>query len=762
VPTLPANNLSYWQLAKAHKFLILAFVLLGLVAGIVRVIVTTPMYSAVTTVEMVGFNQRFLGMNQVDPQIDSGAANVQTQIRILTSRSLLSRVSERLNLEMTPVPSTASAPPADPANETLEAKVFRNIASIREKIPFFQKDPLNQSRAALRDAFRKLSVKSVPLTRLIEISTQSPSPEVAANFVNTLAAEHVTQSLAARSGTTQKNSQWMESQLEETKGRLQDAGEKLRDFVQKSGMDFFPEQTTLADSKMRALQGDVAAVQADRINKQSRWELAQKTPLDSLPDVMNDGTLQVLKRQTETLRRQMAELTATLTPEHYKVKRLQAQLTETEETLEKEKAGLLKRVESDYEESLRREKLLLGAYNAQTHSVAAQSDKSAQYAMLKRDVDTQQQLYNTLLLETNEAALIALAPSSSIRVVDPAAPPSIPTDPKPFRDVPAGALIGAALGYAIVWWREKLRSKRFAVLFESPGHTRTILGVPELGVIPSAPFDQSKKKLLLGASGRALRMAAEASRLDFFSENSESIDGLSASSELRQSERSSLLSESFRQTLVSLLHTKPDGHNPVYVITSAGPGEGKTTLCANLARSMAEVGQRVLLVDADLRRPHVHSIFGSKDHEGLSEILASSTPTRDLDLRSYIQATQVEGLSVMTHGLLQSETPGRLFFSPRVGELVALLEPQFDCILLDTAPALPFPDARLWGRHSNGVVLIVRSGVTTREGAAKTCERFLNDGIPVLGTILNDWRPRDGSKLAEYYYAYGSPPPKKV
>jgi succinoglycan biosynthesis transport protein ExoP len=169
----------------------------------------------------------------------------------------------------------------------------------------------------------------------------------------------------------------------------------------------------------------------------------------------------------------------------------------------------------------------------------------------------------------------------------------------------------------------------------------------------------------------------------------------------------------------------------------------------------------VLLVDADLRRPHVHSIFGSKDHEGLSEILTSSAPTRDLDLKTYIQATQVEGLSVMTHGITQSETPGRLFFSPRVGELVALLQPQFDCVLLDTAPTLPFPDARLWGRHSDGVVLIVRSGVTTREGAATACERFLNDGIPVLGTILNDWRPRDGSKLAEYYYAYGSAPPKK-
>jgi succinoglycan biosynthesis transport protein ExoP len=731
MPAPPVKGLSYGQLAWSHKFFLFGFILLGAIAGAINVTLTTPVYQATTTVELVGFNQSFMGMNQVDPQAGTDAtsasmSNMQTQIKILTSRTLISRVLDRLSLEMPPV---GSAP----------ATLF---SSIRNRVPWLQSEPLVQTREALSTAAATISARSVGATRLIEIQCQSTSPEVAASFVNTVASEHVAQTLAARSNVTQKTSQWMESQLEEAKARLQQAGEKLRDFVQKSGMDFFPEQNTLADSKMRTLQADVAGVQGDRIAKQARWELAKNTPIDSLPDVLNDATLMGLKTQLATSRREMAQLTATLTPEHYKVKRIQAQIDVTEQTFEKEKAALLKRLQSEYDESLRREKLLGGAYNAQTHTVSAQADKASQYAMLKRDVETEQQLYNMLLQQSSQAALIALAPSSSIRVVDPATPNSIPSSPKPTRDIPVSGLMGGALGFGLIWLREIGRRKKLSGLFDAPGHTQTILGVPELGVIPSTLTEQPKRRLpFSGVSARGSEPEAQ-------------LYGLGLSSIDRHSDRSSLLSESFRQTLVSLLRTKPKDHSPVYIITSPGPGEGKTTLSANLAVAMAEVGQRVLLVDADLRRPSLHSLFGSNDHAGLSDILADPTGISKLTLDDYLQLTPINNLRVMTHGLNQVETPALLFFSPRVGELVAQLRNRFDCILFDTAPALPFPDARLWGKHADGVVMVVRAGVTTRENASAACERFFNDGIPVAGTILNDWTPQVGSVHSYYHRSY--------
>ena len=726
-------KISYWKIGWRHKFLLSLCLVVGALLGTAYVILRIPEYSASSTVELVGFNQSFMNMSQVDPQAGTdittaSASNIQTQTKILTSRSMLSRVVERMSMEMTPISSTPTT----------------FFTKLRAHITLGQKEPLEQMKEAVSTAAYTASARGVGVTRLIELRCQSPSPEVSANFLNTLAAEHISQSLAMRSSTTQRTSQWMDSQLEEAKARLQAAGEKLRDFVRQSGMDFFPEQSTLADSKMKVLQADLAGIQADRIAKQARWEMAKNTPIDSLPDVLLDPNLQNLKSGIVVLRKEMAQLTATLTPEHYKVQKIQAQITELEQTLDKEKTGLLKRLDNDYQEALRREKLLSGAYNAQTHAVGAQADKASQWAMLKRDAEMAQQVYNNLLQQSNQAALIALVPASNIRVVDAAVVDNIPSNPVPVRDIPIAAFLMGSLGYGLLWLRETARRKRLTQVFESPGHTRTILGVPELGVIPSAAVDQ-RKKLRAPKRGNGIQTLGTAAG-----------NGQPTLEFATWQDKSSILAESFRQTLTSILRTKPKGHCPVYVITSGGPGEGKTTLSANLAIAMATIGQRVLLIDADLRRARLHSVFGLENCPGLSDLLTSTDSLEGADLNAYLCPTKVDNLRVMTHGLAEVDTPATLFFSPRVQELVTTLRGHFDFILLDTAPVLLFPDARLWGRHSDGVVLVVRAGATTREGALAACQRFAEDGVAVLGTILNDWSPREGSAGQYYYHSYGA------
>jgi succinoglycan biosynthesis transport protein ExoP len=734
-------------LASQHKLILAGFLLLGLMAGTAYVMVKTPQYHAATTVELVGFNPTFLGMSQVDPQAGTdsntaSASNIQTLTRILTSRNLLTRVMERMNLEMAPVTTAPTT-----FFGQLHAKFFNGLPG--------QGDPMVQSRKAIESAARSVFARGVVSTRLIEIQCQSTMPQVAADFINTLTQEHISQTLASRANATQKTSQWMESQLEESKSRLQQAGEKLRDFVQKSGMDFFPEQTTLADSKLRQLQGDVGGIQADRIAKQSRWELAKNTPLDMLPNVLNDKTLLDLKIRLADLRAQLAPLTVTLTPQNIRVQRIQSQIDETQQTLLREEAAVPKRLQTEYEEALRREKLLMGAYNSQTHSVSGQADKASQYSMLKRDVEIEQQLYNSLLQQSSQAALMALAPTSSIRVVDPAIPTQIPSTPNPERDIPEGTLLGGALGLGLLWLRESLRRKKFALLFDTPGHTKTLLGVPELGVIPSTQVEAPKR---LWSPARVLHRRSHVEPLGIADETANPTASALA---CWRSDKSSLLAESFRQTLVSILGTKPKDHSPVYVISSAGPGEGKTTLCTNLAAAMADIGHRVLLIDADLRRANLHNLFELEDRAGLSDILASTAPIEDVKWDDYIRTSENKSLHVMTHGLAEVDTPALLFFSPRTEKLISLLQKQFDCIFIDTAPSLPFPDARLLAKHADGVVLVVRAGITSREGAAACCQRFQDDGIPVIGSILNDWVPSERAKDGYYFYGYGSYGKKK-
>lgn len=732
-----AKGVSYGLVAWKHKFLILGGLILGLIVGVAADTFRTPLYSASSTVEIVGANSRFMGMSQLDPeasQSDLGAvAFVQTQVRVLTSRALIRRVLDRMNIELTPV---SSAP----------ATIFTRL---RNRLPFLRPEPLLQSRQAAAIAARTLSVHAVGATRMLEISCQSTSPSVAAAFVNTLTAEHVAQTVAARANATQHTSQWMDSQMEEARSRLQEASEKLRDFVQKSGMDFFPEQSTLADTKMRKLQADVASIQADRIAKQARWELAKSTPLDRLPDVMGDGTMQGIKSQIQMLRRDMAELMTTLTPEHLKVKRLQSQIDELSQALEKEESIFLKRTQSDYEAALHEEKLLQGAYNSQTYSVSGQADKASQYAMLRREVDTQQQLYNTLLQEADQAAVVALAPTTGLHVIDTAGASMIPASPSPTKDIPIASLAGGAFVYGLLLLRELGKRKKRMALFDMPGHTQALLGVPELGVIPNARAQQQARKRMLPAKSLSITEAGASSEPD--NDLSERLEPAGLNGALWNS---TLLSESFRQTLVSLLRARPKDHNPAYVLTSTGPGEGKTSVAANLARAMAEVGQRVILLDADLRKPRLHTLLGIEGKEGLADILVEPVPIASLNLDRYIQSTPINNLSVITHGSVSVSSPGVLFFSPRLGELIARLKTRFDCVLLDTAPALWLPDARLWGLYADGVVLVVRAGVTSREAASATCERFAQDGIPILGTILNDWAPDPKSPLGYYYGEY--------
>jgi len=737
-PAAPQRKIPYLGLAWKRKWWLLFFAVLGSLGGVAWVVVREPQYVSSGTLEVLGFNQSFMGLNQVDPQASetysASASNIQTQIRILTSRSMMGRVMERLSLETAPV---TAAPDS----------VFTKI---RARIPIGRKEPLEKSKEAMMIAAQTLSVRAVGTTRLVEMSCRSTSPEIAAAFLNTLAAEHISQSLAGRSSATQRTSQWMEAQLEEAKARLQQAGEKLQGFVRESGMDFFPEQSTLANSKLRQLQGDLSTIQADRIAKQSRWELAKSTPWENLPAVLNDATLMGIKGQIMTVRREMATLTTTLTPEHAKVQRLQAQLTELEQTLEKEKSGLLKRLESEYQEALRREKLLAGAYSAQTRSLGSQAERTGQYELLRRDVETAQQAYNNLLIQSGQAALVSMVPTSNLRVVDQAMVSSEPVSPEPWRDIPVGALLGMLLCYGIFLLVEMARNRRMMLRFDAPGHSAGVLGVPELGVIPSVEDETGSRRRLLGPLKRLGPAKSKGEIIDLKPEGEPTEEPAPI---LDWRSRSPYLAESFRNTLTSILRTKPKDHQPVYVMTSAGPGEGKTTITANLGVVMAESGLRVLLVDADLRCSRLHKLFGMGRLPGLSELLTDSG-SRELKISAFCHPTGIERLWLMPHGTGEVESPSVLFFSSRMKEILQEVQGQYDVVLVDTAPALQFADARLIGAYSDGVVLVVRANHTSRESAMVIRERLTADGIPVLGTILNDWAPEADSETNYYYGGY--------
>jgi succinoglycan biosynthesis transport protein ExoP len=224
------------------------------------------------------------------------------------------------------------------------------------------------------------------------------------------------------------------------------------------------------------------------------------------------------------------------------------------------------------------------------------------------------------------------------------------------------------------------------------------------------------------------------------------------------SQKPSMMADSFRGTLTSIIFSKHGGDRPrVLVLTSANPGEGKTTVVTNLAIALTENSRRILLIDADMRRPRIHELFDLKNHCGLSDLLKARTPLSRDPVDVMVQHTQVPGLYALTSGTVEAGA-SNLLYSPRLAELLLKMRGVFDTVLIDTPPMLHLPDARVLGKLSDAVVMVLRAGETTRDVAVAACQRFREDGTPLLGTILNGWNPAVNGygydyKHYEAYYA---------
>lgn len=714
----------YWAIVKRWKLLIAIGGVLGAIVAFVVLVLDRPVYQAGTTIEIQGLNEAFMGMSAVDPQAGTGAyastpANINTQIRIIESLSIRGPVIDRLRRELTPEP-----PPVNGMLAPLRAKL---------RAP---DDPIVAMRSGLMMAASTLNARVILNTRIIQITADSTVPEIAANFVNGVAAEYLAQNSQQRAITSQRTSQWLETQIEETRAKLDQAQAKLQAFSRQSGLTYAgKDDESLASSKLRELQGSLAEIQGDRIRAQARYEQLKSSPPDQLPAAIEDQEFREYESKLADLKQQLAQLSLTFTPAHYRVQKVQQQIADVTAAMEREKQTVLDRTRMEYEGALRREQLLTKAWQQQAGAVSAQADNASEYEVLKREVDLYQQSLNMMLQHANEAAVVSAVPANNVRIIDPANRPSLPYKPNGIMYETYGTAGGVTAGMVLALLIEGIARWRRSITFGSPGYSARLLNVPELGVIPSLAV---QRRLEGGPGARGWlplpsRVEKQGSQL------------------VISTERPSLVAESFRLTLTSILLMSRRGTHPrVIVITSPGPGEGKTTVVTNMAIATAESGRRVLVIDADLRKPRIHSIFGIDDTEGFVEAIAraNTAPT--------VTQSGIPGVFVMAAGSSSATKLSQTFHSAEIPALLSRFVGQFDLILIDTPPMLQFSDARLMARYADGVILVVRSGVTGRESAIAAREQLAQDQIDVLGTVLNDWDAKgsDASTFKAYYNAY--------
>jgi len=729
----PAGIFDYWQVVLNRKGTILVTAVLGIVVGLLISVPRTPIYQARTTLEIQGLNDNLLNTREVNPSapsvISTAFEEIQTQIKILKSDSLIGQVMNRFGFNHSAEPLT-------------------RLTRWRTALGMAKASASSTREAAVSLAASTLQVEALQQAHIIQLTCDSTDPKIASDFLNTLSDEFINQKLRSRLQTNQRTGEWLELQLQELKVNLEKSEEKLQDYGRATGLMFTSEKdSSVAEERLHQLQADLSEAQADRVAKQSKYEVAKSAPVESLPQVLDDGTLRDLQSKLTELRSQLAELKVSLTPAHYRVQRLDAQIGELEAAFERGRSNIIGGIANQYEDAKRREELLSQDYAAQTRLVSDQGDKVSHYGFLNREAETSRQLYEAMLQKVKEYSIASAITANNVNIIDPARPPAAPYKPDIYMYAMLGLATGIFLGFLLIMRQEKADRS-----IHSPTEAPLYLNVPELGVILSAEADATLDAPA-DAHVRSIKSAIEFGKR--LASRDRSVHGKEKprpNIELVTWEKQfSLFAECFRTTAASVLFSEHGGTAPqILVVTSANPQDGKSTTASNLAVALAETQRRVLLIDADLRRPDLHRIFHMENRWGLIDILQGDIEIPEYPTDMLVRETVVPNVHLLTSGMTNRGVI-HVLHSTRLPELLQRLRKNYDVILIDAPPVLQMADARILGRLADGIVFIIRSGRTTRDMAINACRRFQEDRTRVLGTILNMWDPRESAQKRYYY-----------
>ena len=715
-----AASVKVGHLLRTYWLLLLALMVLGAAGGFTSVVLSTPWYKTRKLLE-VQPSMGNLQKNNNEAENGTSERDIQTQVNILRGGSFLSRGVQRMQAESVPLTPTGRG----------------LFAQLRQRLHPAAQDPLEVAKTATDVAMVTFDARPVTGTRLIELSCDSTSPDIAAQFLNSMAAEFVEDSSRSRMETAQKTGEWLAAQIEEARGRVQDAEQKLGDFVKASGNTFVGQDAPLDDTKLAQLKGELARIQNERIARQTRYELTQKSPPESLGEVLADPTLTGYQQQIDSLKRDKAALETVYTSKHEKVRKVDAQLAQLQKSYDAESKNIVQRIKNDYEASLRQEKLLNAAYAGQSHAVGAEAGKLAQLNALKREVDLQRQMYQTLLTQQNEVSLTSSVPVNPIRIVESAPTPATPYKPVPVLNISLGTILGVAIAAGFAFLRERMDRS-----IKQPGISRRLFNAPELGVIPNLAVNGHRAERNGWSLARAPRL------------NGATADPATAL--LSWQNGPAFIAESFRGTLASILRNQASGRmQKMILITSPGPAEGKTTVVQNLGIALAETGRRVLLVDADFRRPHLHRKFNLPNEWGFIDLLNEDRPLSEYSPEELGVFTGLPGLSVLPNRVT-SQNVSKALYSPRLRTILETLVKRYDMVLVDAPPILSVADARIVAPLTDALILVLRCGVTDRESAMEAYQKIQEDGLALLGTVLTDY-DLSGDAARRYYYDYGEP-----
>jgi polysaccharide biosynthesis transport protein len=715
--------LAYWRMLVKRRWLIAGIVAVVVAIALIRTLLTPPTFRATVVMQIDSESMQVMQVQGISPLQGGYDPDFnQTQYELLKSRSLAERVAEDLHLAQSNIFEQLKPPSwserlaglLSPGSRIKEQPLGPK-STTAEDAAETGKDSSNDALVRLRQATGLVqggvSVDPVRNSHLVRVSYDSMLPAFAARVANALADGFIASSMDRQFGASSYAKKYLEDQLAQLKSRLEESERALVGFAQKENIVPNADGTSLVGRNLADLNASLAKAQEQRIRAEARWQEASKVSGAALPaDMMTDSILRTLQEQRAQLQGQYQQKLQTFKPEYPEMLSLKRQIDEATKQIENELKNIRASVKAEFDAALGQEKMLETQLDSLRTQTLEADRRSIQYNILKRDVDTNRQLYNALLQRYKEVGMAGGAKPSNISIIDRAQVPMSRFAPSLSRNLMLGFLLGAMLGVMIALLLEYLDDT-----LKTPQDVEHQLHLAVLGIIP--------------------KLARQTPR--------EALD-----------DPRSAFSESYRSVRTALQFSTDQGVPKVLLITSPAAAEGKSTSALTLAQNFVQLGKRVLLIEGDLRNPSLGKAMGLVAGNGLSNLLSGAKT-----LVQAVTKTDSKNLDVILSGPLPP-SPTELLAGSRLVSLLLIASQKYDQIIIDGPPVLGIADAPILANAAGGTLLIVRSGTSRISSAQAAIKRLRVTHARLIGCLLTQYDAKAAGYGYEHegYYAYGGAP----
>jgi len=722
------NFRDYLRVILKRRWAIIAVFAVVVVSVTIYVYTATPIYKATSRLIIDKENPNVMSIQEVMAVDASGTDYYQTQYKIIESRNVARAVIKRLSLDKSEefVPK-----PRDTFLANLKHSVQKTAAAFEKAVVALLRTREVSSSQALKEhdldyklvsAFiNRIKVNPISNSRLVDVGFEAKDPVLAAKITNTLAQAYIEQNLDTKLKAVKGAVRWLNDRVVAEREKVEKSEQALLAYKNRHSIvtDFTSDVEKITAQKLAHLNTQIVEAESVRVEAETRYKQAlalKQTPdmLDSIPEVLKNELIQQIKSMEVELYKRISELSKKYGQKHPQMVAIQAEL----QTLQQRKTYEVKRVvnslNNEYRVVRAKEESLKAALTKQRKESLDLNQKAIEYGVLQREVESARQMYQLLINRFKETSLTEDMKAGNIRILDRAEVPKSPVKPRKQRNILMAVLFGLAGGLGLAFFLEYLDNT-----IKDPEDIKRYLNIPYLGPVPViVPNDNPGK--------------------DFPPEM------------VVLNSPKSTASEAYRGIRTNILFSSAEFEPQVIMVTSSGPQEGKTITSSNLAITMAQSGNKVVLLDCDMRRPRVNKLFGISRNRGMTNLLVEKT-----DLKLTVFNTSIPNLHVIPSGPIPPN-PSEILGSKRMEELIEVLRKNFTRIIIDTPPITAVTDAALLGKLSDGVVLVVRANRTVRDMAKTGLEQLTAVGAKLLGVVLNGVSMGRGSYYYyQYYYYYG-------